>query len=398
MTRLLLAVAVVSSAGADWPQFLGPTRDGASPEAVAPWKGDPKPLWKVPVGPGHSSPVVVGGRVYLFSQPKGQDAESLSAFDAATGEKLYETPYPRPKFSTPFGTGPQSTPTVTGGKVYTYGSTGLLTAFDADTGKQLWQVDVLKRYAGKNLYFGTSTSPLVADGKVIVLAGGKGAGVVAVNAADGEPAWQSTDDPASYASPVLAGGNVVALTGSHVRALDLATGKEVWAQPFKDRLNESSTTPVVVGTNVVASSVTRGSISLDVAGAEPKKLWTAPELTCYFSTPVVVGERLYMVNGAATLVGASITLRCVELKTGKVVWEKPKLGKYHAALLKLKGGNVLVLDDIGRLTLLDTTASEYKTLATAKICGETWAHPALVDGVVYVRDEKELVAVRIKPE
>ena len=187
------------------------------------------------------------------------------------------------------------------------------------------------------------------------------------------------------------------LTGTHVRSLS-PDGKLLWSFPFKDKLNESSTTPVRVGDLIVASSVTAGSVGLKLPAAEgaaPEQVWKNAALTCYFSTPVPVGTDLYMINGQASLVNASITLRCVDSLTGKSRWEKPKVGKYHAALVRTADAKLLLLDDLGNLTLIQPDAAGYKELARAKVCRATWAHPALADGVVYVRDDKELIAVQL---
>lgn len=394
---LTLALALTLQAG-DWPQFLGPNRDNSTPETVAPWKGDLKPVWAKPVGEAHSSPVVAGGVVYAFYQPKGKNADALAAFDAKTGELKWEQSYDRPEFKPLFGNGPRGTPSVSNGKVFTYGGTGVLARWDAKTGKVDWKVDALKEFGAKNLFFGTSASPLVAGDKVVALVGGKGAGVVALDAKTGATAWKATDDPSSYASPTLINEQVVALTGSNVRALG-TDGKPLWEVPFKDRLNESSTTPLSAGGLIFASSVTAGSIAVKVTDGKAEKVWENKALTCYFSTPVVVGEYLYMVNGKASLANASITLRCVELKTGKVAWEKADVGKYHAAILRCgPAGNesLLMLDDNGSLTLFAADPKGYKELAKSKVCGTTWAHPALVDGRLYLRDEKELLCFELK--
>ena len=174
-----------------------------------------------------------------------------------------------------------------------------------------------------------------------------------------------------------------------------ADGKPLWAFPFKDRLNESSTTPVAVGDLIVASSVTAGSVALDPTGGEPKAVWKDDKLTCYFSTPVAVGDHLYMVNGAATLINPSIVLRCVEAKTGKVLWTQEKVGKYHAAVVKTGDGKLLMLDDAGHLILWQPDPAGYKELCRATVCGATWAHPAVSGGRAFVRDGKELVAVQL---
>jgi outer membrane protein assembly factor BamB len=393
---LTLALALALNA-ADWPQFLGPNRDNTVGEPVDPWKGDLKPVWKQPVGDAHSSPVVADGLVYAFYQPKDKNADALAAFDAKTGERKWEKSYERAEFKPLFGNGPRSTPAVSGGKVFTYGGTGVLACWDAKTGEIDWKVDALKEFKANNLFFGTSCSPLVVEGKVVVMVGGKGAGLVAFDAKTGKAAWQATDDPASYSSPVFVGGQLVALTGSHLRAFS-AEGKPLWEVPFKDKLNESSTTPVLAGRLIVASSVTAGSIAVDVGKKDGKpateKVWENKALTCYFSTPVVAGDYLYMVNGAATITNPTITLRCVEAKTGKVAWEKKNVGKYHAAILRCGPagkGRLLMLDDDGFLTLFESNPKEYTELARTKVCGKTWAHPAVVDGKLYLRDEKELM-------
>lgn len=394
---LTLALSPTLSPAADWPQFLGPTRDSVSTEKVAPWTEPPKVLWKQPVGEAHSSPVVANGVVYAFYKPKGKDADALAAFDAATGDKKWEQSYDRAKFDPPFGSGPRGTPAVDGDRVYTFGNTGVLACWDARSGDVKWKVETLKEFNAKNLFFGISTSPTIVGQNVVVMVGGKGAGIVAFDKATGKTAWQATDDPASYASPLPVGNRLVFLTGSHLRAVT-ADGKESWSFPFKDQLNESSTTPVKAGDLIVGSSVTAGSVALRITGeGKPvaEQVWKDGKLTCYFSTPVLVGPHLYMVNGVASLTNASITLRCVEAATGKVLWTKEKVGKYHAALVRTADDKLLMLDDAGNLILLQPDATGYKELCRAKACGETWAHPALSDGRVFVRDNKELVALKL---
>jgi outer membrane protein assembly factor BamB len=394
---------------ADWPQFLGPNRDGSSPEMIAPWKGELKPLWKKPVGEAHSSPVVADGVVYAFYQPKGKDADARAAFDARTGELRWEKSYDREKFTPLFGNGPRSTPLVSGGKVVTLGGTGILACWDAKTGDIIWKVDTLKEFKAKNLFFGVSTSPvMVGANMVVVMVGGKGAGVVAFDARTGKTVWQATDEPASYSSPVFAGKQIVVLTGANLLGLS-EKGQKLWSVPFEGkvgptRLIESSATPLVVGDLVIGSTITGGSVAIRAvreAGGNytAEKSWFNKALTCYFSTPVVVGDYLYMINGAATLLNPSITLRCVELKSGKVAWEKKNVGKYHAAIVRCGPAGkerLLMLDDNGFLTLFEANPKAYAELSRSKVCGETWAHPALVDGHLYLRDNAELICVPLK--
>src|SRR5271157_1981597 len=122
---VLLLYAAFAGA-ADWPQWLGPTRDGVSTEKVAPWKDAPKVLWRQTVGEGHSSPVVANGKVFLHARVKGKEAEEVIAFDVKDGKELWRTGYERAAFKNVFGNGPRGTPAVVDGKVYTFGVTGVL--------------------------------------------------------------------------------------------------------------------------------------------------------------------------------------------------------------------------------------------------------------------------------
>src|SRR5262245_32695859 len=304
-TLLALSLGTTLAAAADWPQWLGPHRDGASSEKVAPWKEAPKVLWRQPVGEGHSSPVVAGGRVFLHVKVKDRDAEELLAFDAKTGKPLWMMSYPRDNFANPFGVGPRGTPAVVDGKVYTFGVTGMLTCFEVDKGKPVWQVDTAKEFKPPSLKYGVSCSPLVEKDKVLVNVGAKGASIVAFNKDKGDVLWKALDDAASYSSPIVydqAGRRqVVFLTGENVVSLDPASSGVFWKFPLKDALAESSTTPIRAGDLLIASSVTYGSAGLRLESKDGKpaqsQAWKNPALTCYFSTPVAVGkEHTYFVT------------------------------------------------------------------------------------------------------
>ena len=398
----LLSLFVASAPAADWPQWLGPNRDGSSAETVVPWKAPLKILWRKPVGEGHSSPVVAGGKVFLFTKVADKDQEEIAAYDAQGGDLLWHKAYDRAPFSSLFGVGPQATPAVADGRVYTYGITGVLACWDAGDGTEHWRIDALKELKAKNLFFGQAGSPVVDGGKVHVPGGAGGPAAAAFTADKGEVAWQKIDGPASYASPVLLGKDkerqLVYLTGDSLTALDPAGGDVLWQYPVKDPAGENSATPVRAGDFLIASTIKFGGVALKLETKDGKpdvsERWKNPDLTCYFSTPVAVGDQVYMVTGEFGLLTApASTLRCVEAKTGHELWHKEKVGKLHAALLRTGDDKLLMLDDYGNLTLIDPDPKEYKELAKSKVCGATWAHPALADGRVYLRDEKELICV-----
>lgn len=386
--------------GGDWPGWLGPTRDGVSPETVQPWKGNPPILWRVQTGEGHSSPVVADGKVFVFSKVKDQEAEALACFDANTGKNIWASADPRPSFANQFGNGPRATPLIADGKVFTHGASGMLLARDLASGKILWRVETLKKFNGKNLFFGASSSPLLAGGKLILLVGGQNAGIVAVDPASGKTLWTGTDDRASYSSPIHwkspEGDLVLALTGKGLACLNLADGQRLWHYDLVDQLNESSTTPTVLGTRAFVSSVTAGGALVDLSN-QGKQLWKSAVLNCYFSTPCPTadGKALMVVTGRI-LPPVSCTLRCVDPETGKVFWSRQKTGQYHAALLRLADGRMLLHEDNGELALIDPDTKAYMELCRSKISGPTWSHPALANGRLYLRDEKELVCVELK--
>jgi len=295
---------------------------------------------------------------------------------------------------------------VVGDSVYTLGITGLLTSFEAATGKQLWQVDTLKKFEANNLLFGVSCSPLIEGNNIVVNVGGKSASVVAFDKDSGKVAWKSQSDGASYASPIVFGKGqerqIVFLTQEGLVSLSPADGGLFWRYPMKDKLLESSTTPMRAGNLLLASRITIGSIGLRLGTQAGKptaeKAWTNVALTCYFSTPVTVGkDHIYVVTGSNPLAFKipEAKLNCLDAATGKVLWTKPKIGKYHATLLRTGDNKLLVLDDLGNLVLLDPNPQEYRELARSKICGEAWAHPALCNGRLYVRDGNELICLEL---
>lgn len=401
MSLLVSLLAVTLSTAQDWPQWLGPNRNGSIDVAIAPWKGDLAVAWRVPVGEGHSSPIVADGKVYLHSKVKGKDEEEITAWDLS-GKELWKQTNPRAAFTSMFGNGPRATPAVSAGKLYTYGVTGVLICRDAATGKELWKKDTLTEFKAKNLTFGVSSSPMVDDKNVYVMPGGTEGSIVAFNKDSGELAWKSGTDKASYSSPMSTkfGDKMMLVfqTERGVVGLEPATGKEYFRVPLKDLLNESSTTPVRMGDLLFAASVTFGSMGIKVdikdGAVTANREWKNGALTCYFATPVMSGGLLYAVTGQLARSPVA-TLQCVDPTTGKSKWKKPSVGQYHATVYSTKD-NLLMLEEMGDLVLFEPNAEAYKELARAKLCGHTWAHPAYAQGMVFARDDRELIVVKLK--
>ncbi len=382
----------------DWPQWLGSKRDGGTTEIVKPWKEPLKILWKQPVGEAHGGPVVADGKTYLFYRTPGKNEETLGAFDAGTGKPIWNSPYPRHETKIAFGNGPRGVPCVADGKIYTFGITSILTCFNAADGKIDWQVDCEKDYKAPTLTFGSSCSPIVVGDNVLVNVGAKGASIVAFDKKTGKEVWKKLDDAASYSSPQSYDDGkqrVVFLTARGLVSLSPKNGTIYWQYPFVDFILESSCTPVVFDGKVLASSITAGSVLLEDDGkaAKPTKVWSN-SLNCYFSTPVALGkDTLYMVTGS--LLQKAAVLRCVDAKTGKEFWNRPNVGKYHATLVRTGDNKMLMVEEKGDLVLFEPNVKAYTELSRTKICGNTWAHPAVANGRLYIRDAKDFICVEL---
>lgn len=396
---------------ADWPQWLGPNRDASSSERVEPWTTPLKPLWKQPVGEGFSVPVVASGRVFVHAKVKDQEAEELLAFDARSGKQLWRSEYPRAKYFSIIQNGPQATPTVSLDRVYSFGVTGILSCHEAATGKRLWLIDVFKEVGATMPRFGVTCSPLVVGDRVLVSIGGKDVGVAAFNADTGAVAWKALEGRMSTASPVLftnrakkgrAAREAVFVTATGLAAVTPFDGLASWDFTLSDQPFATAPSPVRAGDLLLASSDRTGTVGVQLAFADGRltasKSWSNLELTGYFSTPVVVGDYFYAV-AIQTLPQPAASLRCVELKTGKELWKRDKVGFFHAGLLRTGNDRLLLLDDGGGLRLLAHDPKKYHELAEAKaVCGATFANPALADGCLFLRDRAAVLCVPLPVE
>jgi outer membrane protein assembly factor BamB len=407
--RATLAIVVCGSPAlaADWPQWLGARRDGGTPEAVEPWKDAPKTVWKAKVGPGFSSPVVAGGKVFVHARVVGKDQEEMIAFDARDGKELWRSVYDRAPYNSVVTNGPQATPTVAGNRVYAFGITGVLSCFAADDGKRLWQVDAFKLLNANLPRFGVCCSPLVVGNRVVVAVNGKGSSVAAFDAASGELQWQALDEPASTSSPVLfaaggkAGGvpDVVFMTTLRVIGLNPLDGSVHWefALPFQP--SGTAPTPIVAGDLILTSTMTNGTTGVRVTRGEKttaEKAWQAKELYGYFSSGVAHKGRAFLASNTLKPIPQA-DLCCVDLATGKELWRQGSAGYFHFGLIRTGNGKLLLLDDAGNLKLVDAVADKYRELCTAKVCSGNLVTPALSDGRLYARDDQGLVCVQLAP-
>ena len=394
-----VAIAGVSLIAQEWPQFLGPGRDGVyeGPALAREWADEsPRELWRRSIGEGFAGPVVAEGRVLLFHRVSGE--EVLEAFMADTGEPVWRYAYPttyRDDFG--FDEGPRSSPVVAAGRVFTFGAQGQLHAVDLETGAGLWNVDTRAQFRFSKAFFGAAGTPLVEDGRVLANIGGQnGAGIVAFNASTGDVLWTSTNEEASYSSPIVAtfGGvrHAVFFTRDNVVALDPATGRVRFERNWRARIRASvnAATPLVVDEHLfISAQYGTGAGVFRIAGLEMEEVWTSDDvLSNHYATSVYRDGYLYGYHGRQEY-GPSF--RAVAFDSGEVVWDT---GPFGSGSVTVAGELLVLMKESGELVLAEASSDGFVPVASAQLLPATVrAYPAIADGHLFVRNNDTLLAV-----
>jgi len=420
MQRLLRSMlpavwcAIVSAQleAADWPQVLGPFRNGVAPDeqVAGRWPGSGlKTLWQRDVGRGFAGVAVSKGTAILFHRLG--DQEVVEALAASTGKLVWKSEFPAkyvPLLSD--DDGPRVVPILAHGRVYTYGAMGHLRCLDAATGKTLWQRDTYEGFNSKQSvdgeppegYFGIGSSPIVEGDKIIVNVGGdtQGAGIVAFAADSGRTAWKATAERASYSSPVAVtvGGtrHVIFVTRLSVVSVNPGNGKVRFQFPF-GRIGPTvnAASPVVFDEHLfVTASYGIGSLLARISGDQAEVLWRDPRiLASQYTTCVHRDGYLFGIHGRQD--GPRAELRCIDPRARKILWAEPSFG--YATLI-LAEDKLLILKTDGTLVLAAANPNKYEELGRTQICESvTRALPALADGLLYVRDTQVLKCIDLRP-
>ena len=391
----LTAFAGVVSAE-DWPRYRGANFNGVSSEKnwLGAWPGgQPKQLWKKNVGAGFASLAVAKGRVYTVGHIGKEDA--VYCFDALTGAEVWKHAYAQeldPKY---YEGGPSATPTVEDGKVYTFSKQGDVACLDATTGAAVWAKNLHQEYGVEFPDWGFAGSPHIEGDLVILNAGTWG---LALKKATGEKAWTSGKAAAGYATPVPfinAGHRALAIFGAtQIYAVEPLTGKLLWHSAWKTEYDVNSADPVVSGDLIYLSSgYGKGNAAIRFGGGKAEQVWFNKEVRAHFSSPVVLGGYVYGVDGQGG--DKDSQLKCLDLKTGKVLWSSPKSS---TGSLSAADGKLIWLTGNGELVVVEASPAGYKEIARAQVTGgKCWTAPVLADGKIYVRNAKgDVVCVDVK--
>lgn len=375
----------------DWPQFLGPSRNGMSAERGLNLKWNakaPAMRWKVAMGDnGFAGPAVAGGKLYIIDHKGTNDI--VRALDATTGKARWSFTY-KDADRDNYGFS-RATPTVSGGKVYTISRLGLVSCLDANTGKKVWQRNLIADFRGQRPGWDYSMSVLIDGKKAIVCPGGPNAAVAALDKDTGKTLWQGGgSDAPSYATPVVATLNgkrqYVIFNVAGVMGVDAANGARIWQFPWRTGCDVNAASPLVIGNTVfITSGYNHGCALIEVNGRTAKAKWQNREIQSHFSSPIVAGGYIYCTSDPGKLV-------CLDLKTGAVRWQQRGFEKGG---LMAATGMLLVMDGRnGDLALVRMSPAKYEEMGRIKpLGGQSWTAPIIANGRLYIRNTRTLACL-----
>ncbi len=388
------AVEIASDTGPEWPGFRGPGRAGvvAGARVATDWsQSPPVELWRRPIGPGWSSFAVQGDLIY--TQEQRGEHELVTCYDATTGEPVWRHQDAVRFWESHAGAGPRATPALSGGRVYTFGATGILNALDARDGAVAWSRDAAADTGAEVPYWGFTSSPLVVDDLVIVDTGT----LVAYDAATGDRRWSGPSSNVSYSSPhpmtIDGVPQVLLLTGRGAISVAPADGTLLWEHDWP---GSSIVQPAVAGDGDLLISATGASAGeatrrLTVARADGawtvEERWTSNGLKPYFSDFVVHEGHAYGFDGRI--------LASIDLEDGERNWKGGRYG--HGQMVLLPDQDLLlVVTERGELALVAAEPDGFSEIArSSAIEGKSWAHPVVVGDLLLVRNAQEMAAFRL---
>ena len=387
-----------ATTGADWPGFRGPARDGSIPgvRIATDWaQAPPVELWRRPIGPGWSSFAVRGHLVY--SQEQRGDDEVVSCYNLTTGEPVWRHGDAVRFWESNGGAGPRATPTLSNGRVYTFGATGILNALDAGNGAVVWSRNAAADTGVEIPGWGFASSPLVVDDVVIVAASGR---LAAYDVATGHPRWFGPAGGGGYSSPHLVTidgvAQILLLRGARSTSVTPADGTLLWEHRWQAGVSIVQPALAADGDVLIAAGDAMGGIGIrriavarGPAGWTVEERWTSRGLKPYFNDFVVHNGHAFGFDGSI--------LACIDLVDGERKWKGGRYG--HGQVILLPDQDLLlVLSEDGELALVRAIPDQFTEVARfPAIQGKTWNHPVLVGDVLLVRNGEEMAAFRVSP-
>ena len=383
--------------GADWPGFRGPDRDGIIPgvRIETDWsRSPPVELWRRPIGPGISSFAVRGD--LLYTQEQRGDDEVVASYHVTTGEPVWRHRDADRFWDSHAGAGPRATPTLSNGRVYTFGATGILNALDAGDGAVVWSRNVASDTDVQVPFWGFASSPLVVDDVVIVAAS---SALVAYDLATGDPRWFGPGPVGgeSYSSPHLLTidgvEQVLLMSGAGATSVAPATGTVLWEHPWPGapivQPAQTADGDVLISTAGLSGALglRRIAVAHGHGGWTLEERWTSNRLKPYFNDFVVHDGHAFGFDGSI--------LACIDVEDGTRTWKGGRYG--HGQLVLLADQDLLlVLSEQGELVLVEAAPDQFTELARfPAIEGKTWNHPVLVGDILLVRNDHEMAAFRL---
>jgi outer membrane protein assembly factor BamB len=392
----------VSIAG-DWPQILGPDRDGIAngEQLLSSWPaGGPRQVWKTDVGQGFAGVAVRDGMLVLFHRVGNY--EVVEALEADTGAGIWESRFPcRYQSGMSSDAGPRCVPLISADHVFVYGVTGMLRCLEVKSGDETWSMDTWEKFSAPEGYFGAGSSPVLFEDRLIVNVGGRdNAAVVAFSVKDGSVIWQAFNDTASYSSPIVAGidgeQHAIVVTRLNAISLDPSDGRIRFQFPFGMRgPTVNGATPVVAGRHLFVSSSYRvGSVwaKIESNGSQPTSSGE-DLLATQYATPVRYNGLLFAVDGRQDI--GSATLKCIDPEKQKVLWEEG--GFDYGSLIRV-GEELLFLTFAGDLMRFRADASQFQRGQVSNVLDNTprgYRLPALSNGMLFVRDDQALKCLQV---
>jgi outer membrane protein assembly factor BamB len=394
------SVDLAAASPDDYPRFLGSGGKAIVPgvRLARDWTGQqPKEIWRRPIGLGWSAFAVVGH--WAVTQEQRGDNELVVCYDARSGEPLWVHSNPV-RFSEKMGgDGPRATPTISGGRVYALGATGILDCLEGKSGKPVWSRATLEEHGLPNLIWGKSSSPLVLDELVVVSGGDAPGSLLAYHKDTGKPAWEATEDKASYSSPVamtLAGvGQIVSVNAASVAGHDPADGKLLWKYDWPGDFAKCSQPVALAGDRVfISAGYGLGAVVLQIKAGPAKgaqevsEVWKNKNLKTQFTNVAIRDGFAYGLDDGI--------LECVELARGDRKW---KAGRYGHGQVILVEDLLLVQAENGDVVLVEANPDGHHELGRFHaLRGKTWNNPVVSGSYLLVRNDQEAACYRLPME